>query len=418
MSDELTDRVKALALEMGFSRVGIAPAGEVPHAQGLLDWLGASRHGPMGYMAKNLSLRLDPSRLVPGARSVVCLAVSYDDVLARIQAASRSMGVPPMSLTGVSPVSLSLAPGQDKEAAHGQDARGTHGQDAHATPDAGGVPATQGLIARYARGRDYHKILKRACIKLMDVIRSWQVGFEGRAFVDSGPVMERSLAALAGLGWIGRNGCLIVPGIGSYVLLCEIICNLPLRTDGPLDSSCGRCGQCVKSCPTGALMEDGTVDANRCVSCLTIEHRGEIAPEHWPQMGTRIFGCDACQEVCPHNVGCVNRPRFAHEAPKGEPVPAVGMLAEERHTLPLAEVLRWEQGDWDAATRGLALRRVPWPMFLRNAAIAAGNSGDNALVAPLKELRLRAEGDLGFLRPVIDWAMSRLAEEKKHGANA
>jgi len=256
------------------------------------------------------------------------------------------------------------------------------------SPQAGEMPAAQGLIARYAGGRDYHKVLKRACIKLMDAIRSWQVGFEGRAFVDSGPVMERSLAALAGLGWIGRNGCLIAPGIGSYVLLCEIICNLPLLADSLMEDSCGRCGQCVKSCPTGALMEDGTVDANRCVSCLTIEHRDEITPEHWPRMGTRIFGCDACQEACPHNLR------------KGA----------DPHTLPLSQLLRWEQGDWDAATRGLALRRATWPMFLRNAAIAAGNSGDPALVAPLKELRLRAEGELSFLRPVIDWAMSRLAE--------
>jgi epoxyqueuosine reductase len=337
MTDELTNRVKALALEVGFSRVGIAPAGEVPHGSGLLAWLEGGRHGPMEYMAKNLSLRLDPSRLVPGAKSVICLAVAY-----------RSTGETPVVHMGK-------------------------------------MPMPHGRIARFAGGRDYHKVLKSACIKLMDAIRSWQVGFEGRAFVDSGPVMERSLAAMAGLGWIGRNGCLIVPGLGSYVLLCEIICNLPLCPDGPMEGSCGRCGQCVKSCPMGAMMEDGMVDANRCISCLTIENRGEIAPEYWPRMGTRIFGCDTCQEACPHNAGSTDAP-----------------------ALPLAEVLRWEQGDWDAATRGLAIRRATWPMFLRNAAIAAGNSRDKALLAPLKELRLRAEGDLAFLRPLIDWAMSRL----------
>ena len=306
----------------------------------------------MQYMAKNLSLRLDPSQLVPGARSVICLAASY------CEAGAVGGGHP-------------WPPPPDAAARDGRRA----------------TCSAHGRIARFAGGRDYHKVLKHACIKLMDAIRSWQVGFEGRAFVDSGPVMERSLAAMAGLGWIGRNGCLIVSGLGSYVLLCEIICNLPLQADSPMEGSCGRCGQCVKSCPTGALMKDGTVDANRCIGCLTIENRGEIAPEYWPRMGTRVFGCDACQEACPHNAESTD-------------APAPGPL--------LSQMLRWDQGNWDAATRGLALRRATWPMLLRNAVIAAGNSGEKALLTPLKELRPRAEGDLAFLRPLIDWAISRL----------
>jgi epoxyqueuosine reductase len=302
---KITSTAKALALEAGFARVGIASAGPVAHAEAFERWLAGGLYADMRYMARNVAMRLRPDLLVPGARSVLCLAVGY-------------------------------APsGED-------DRRGR-------------------LVARFARGRDYHKVLKRRCIRLMDRLRERFPDFAGRAFVDSGPVMERSLAAAAGVGWIGANGCLVAPGLGSYVLLCEIISNLPLEPDGPIPSQCSNCGRCVNACPTGALVGDGLVDARLCISYQTIENRGEIPAHLRPLIGGRIFGCDACQEACPFNKGLP--PGDAELVGRG---PVLGGAGPE-------EILRWTEAEWDAATRGRALRRATCEMFRRNAAIAAGN---------------------------------------------
>ena len=319
-----------MALECGFARVGIASAGPAPKAQGLGDWLAKGWHGEMAYMAENLPKRLDPSLLVPGARSVICLVASY--------------------------------------ACQGD-----------------------GLVARFARGRDYHTVLKKRCHSLMDRIRAAAPGFEGRAFVDSAPVMERSLAVMAGIGWIGRNGCLFSPGLGSYVLLCEIVCDLDLCVDSPVASGCDGCGQCVRACPTGALGDSGLVDCRRCVSYLTIEHRGEIAPELWPLMGEGVFGCDCCQAVCPHHAG-----RGAGDVELTAPS-AVS-------TLNVGRLLAWRQEDWDLATRGSAVRRAKYEMLVRNAMIAAGNGGKGMHLAQALKAVAAAQGDLAAL---AFWAASR-----------
>ena len=338
-ADELTDAVKALAMAEGFARVGVAPAGGAREpARQLREWLSAGRHGEMAYLARNLDRRLDPGRLVAGARSVICLAVGY-------------------------------APG-------------------------GPAPAAQpaGPVAAYARGRDYHRVLRKRCRRLMDRIRRAAPDFDGRAFVDTGPVMERRLAARAGVGWIGRNGCLVCPALGSYVLLCEIICNLPLRPDEPLVPQCHTCDACISACPTGAFVGPGLIDARRCVSYLTIEHRGPIDPEFRPRMGARVFGCDACQSACPHNL----------RLPPGD----AGLLRPEGapRGAGVAQILAWRREDWDAATRGSATRRATYEMFLRNAVIAAGNSGDASLRAGLLRLR-RSRPELDAL---VGWALGRL----------
>ncbi|MFP3936862.1 MAG: tRNA epoxyqueuosine(34) reductase QueG [Phycisphaerae bacterium] len=300
---ELARTVKRLALESGFVRAGIASAGAVTGAQMFTDWLSAGRHGAMDYLARNIDKRFDPRLLVEGARSVICVALSY---------------APP--------------------------------------PD-----APERAVARFARGRDYHRVAKQRLHRLMDRLREIEPGFSGRAFVDSAPLAERSLAVSAGLGWIGRNGCLIVPELGSYVVLGEIVCNLPLEADEPLGGGCGDCGRCVEACPTGALRGDGTMDARMCVSYLTTEHHGEIDQRLQAKMGVRLFGCDACQRVCPHSA----------DVPAGD-----GELTEERPIAKVtpADVLRWTEADWDAMTRGSTTRRADFRMWLRNAAIAAANA--------------------------------------------
>ncbi|MBN1556344.1 MAG: tRNA epoxyqueuosine(34) reductase QueG [Phycisphaerae bacterium] len=333
--EALTSRVKESALECGFARVGVAPVGAVEHADAFRAWLAAGYHADMTYLEENVEKRLNPAQLIEGAKSVICLAVSY-------------------------------------------------------APD-GDEPSTDAFIARYARGGDYHKVLKKRAQTLCDRIRTVEPSFEGRAFVDTAPVAERTLAAAAGLGWIGRNGSLIVPGLGSYILLAEIVCNLPLRPDEPRPNGCGDCEKCLAACPTGAIVAGKTIDARRCLSYQTIENRGEIPPGLWPLLGQCVFGCDACQAICPHNRRRVRGDAELTHPPDSEP-------------LSLQDILTWTESDWDRATRGKAFRRADHRMFLRNAILAAGNAGD-ASHLPLLEALPKEE----TLQPYIDWARKQIS---------
>jgi len=335
--DALTSRVKELALACGFARVGVASAGPVEHAETFRAWLGAGYHADMAWLEENVEMRLHPASILDGAQSVICLAASY-------------------------------APGGDE-------------------------PQTDALIARYARGRDYHKVLKKRAHALCDRLREITPSFVGRAFVDAAPLAERSLAAAAGLGWIGRNGSLIVPGLGSYVLLAEIVCNLPLRPDEPRSGGCGDCRKCFAACPTGAIVVEHTIDTRRCLSYQTIENRGDIPANLWPSLGGCVFGCDACQAICPHN-----RRVAAGDAELIAPA--------EARPLTLQSILAWTEADWDRATRGRALRRAEYRTFLRNAILAAGNSGDSSLL-PLLELHQANE----TLQPYVAWARKQLQAE-------
>jgi epoxyqueuosine reductase len=337
--EALTSRVKELAGECGFARVGVAPADPVEHAELFRIWLTAGYHADMTYLEQNVETRLNPQKLLDDAKSVICLAVSY-------------------------------APGFNET-------------------------DTDAFVARYARGRDYHKVLKKRAQVLCDRIREAEPSFSGRAFVDTAPVAERSVAVAAGLGWIGRNGSLIIPGLGSYVLLAEIVCNLPLPPDEPRPNGCGDCTKCMAVCPTGAIVAERTVDARRCLSYQTIENRGDIPTDLWPLAGHCIFGCDACQAICPHN-----RRRVVGDAELTASPDAV--------PLTLQTVLSWSESDWDVATRGKALRRAGYRMFLRNAIIAAGNSGDPSLL----ELLETHQAD-ETLQPYAAWAREQILASKK-----
>jgi len=340
---DLTSRVKSLALAAGFARVGIAPAEPLPReAVDRLDaWLRAGFHAGMTWFERSLAIRNDPRRLMHGARSVICLATS-------------------------------CAPAGDVEA-----------------PDCV-------RIGRYARGKDYHKVLKARCRRLIARLAAEVPSFAGRAMVDSAPVMERSLALLAGLGWIGENGCLYVGGAGSYVLLCEIVCNLPLTSDKPVADGCLHCGRCQRACPTGALLPDGRIDAARCISCCNQapDPIGEAVRE---KMGRWVCGCDLCQEACPLN----------RDLPAGDAelrTPAATPAAPK-----IADVLAWDERDWDRATRGRGLRAIDYPTLLRNDVLAAAAAGSAALFAPLQALaRRRAE-----LAPLADWAAARIEANAK-----
>ncbi len=243
---QVKSQIKELARAVGFSDCGIAPAGRLSEdADRLRKWLNAGMHAGMNYMENHFHLRTDPSQLVPQARSCIILLLSYNP-------------------------SLSMSPGSYR-------------------------------IARYAYGKDYHRHMKKKLRELATRIESSISPLKGRVFVDSAPVLERSLAAIAGLGWIGKNGNLISPRFGSYVFIGEIISDLDLTADSPISDHCGGCTKCLQACPTGAIVSNRIIDSNKCISYWTIEHRGPIRPEMKGKFDDWIFGCDICQEVCPWN---------------------------------------------------------------------------------------------------------------------
>jgi epoxyqueuosine reductase len=240
----LTGSVKALALELGFDLVAVGPAAPPEHGPALRRWVEAGHAGTMRYLSRRLEERLDPARVLPGARAAVCVALNY-----------------------------------------------YQGEPA----DASWRP-----IARYAWGRDYHDVIGPRLERLADHLTQ-AAGARSRGYVDTGPVLERDLAARAGLGWIGKNTMLLHPTLGSWFFIGVLLTTADLVADAPLADRCGSCRACLDACPTGAFPAPYVLDARRCISYLTIEHRGEIDPTLHRGMAGWQFGCDVCQDVCPWN---------------------------------------------------------------------------------------------------------------------
>jgi epoxyqueuosine reductase len=339
----LTTEIKALALQLGFARVGIARAEALPEdAARLQAWLAAEHHGQMGYMRETAEVRPDPTHpnMLPSARSVIVLATEY----ARAAA-----------LVGVEP----------------------------------------GRIARYAQGRDYHALLYDRTRPLRRRLQA--EGASVRTGVDTLPLLERAWAARAGLGFIGKNACLIVPGLGSHVLLSVIVTSAELAIDAPMRERCGECRLCLDACPTAAFVGPRQLDARRCIAYLTIEHDGPIEPALRPKLGNWLFGCDVCQDVCPYNRG------QARAAPDRDPFAPRDRFAE----LGAEDFLRMDEACFDRYSRGSALRRAGREGMARNAALVLGNSGDKRHLPVLQ--RTAAEDVSPVVREAAQWAAERLA---------
>jgi len=344
---DLAARVKALALALGFDLAGVARAEPTRETRFVREWVERGYAGDMDYIARRVEERTDPRRVLEGARSVISVGFVYD-------------------------------PGPRPE------------------PEG---PAFR--VARYAGGDDYHDVL-------IDRLRALEAGLEPlaerpvrtRGYVDTGPVQERAFAAHAGLGWIGKNACLIHPGLGSYLFLGVVLTDLELATDAPEPDHCGSCRACLDACPTDAFPEPYVLDATRCISYTTIEQRGTVPEALRAGHGDWGFGCDVCQEVCPWNL----RPR--REVP-ADPLGLRARIAprDEWVAPTLAWVLGLDEAAWRAATRRTALRRSRYRGLLRNALVAAGNAGDPGLV-PL--VRRHAEGDDPLLAEHARWALARL----------
>lgn len=326
MSDPglVTQLVLSRCRELGFALAGVCDARPIDRPDALRAWLAAGKHGQMDYMAEHVDLRIDPTKLIQGTRSIICVADRY--------------------ATGCS--SPPLPPGEGQRG-------GASGE---------GVQPL-GRIARYAQGRDYHRVIKRRLHRVCDELREMFPEHVFRAFVDTGPVMEREHAQRAGLGAVGKHTLLIDRGVGSYLLLGEILTTLELApTPAAEPDPCGSCTRCIDACPTGAI-SPWSVDATRCISYLTIEHRGEIDPVLAARMGDWIFGCDVCQEVCPHN-----QPKSRAAA-----VPTNPAYAPKREGFDLHEVLSWTEEQRRAAFENSPMKRATLTMMQRNAAVASRN---------------------------------------------
>lgn len=334
--------LRTAAHELGFGHLAIAPAAEVEQHTLYTAWLQAGYAGELTYLGQDTEARRDPRRLLEGARSVVCVAVSYY----------------------------------------------------HPSPPA--EPAgLRGLIARYARAEDYHLVLKRRLNELgARAARELGADVAYRACVDSAPVLERALAARAGLGFQGKNTLLISPGVGSYTVLGELLLSIELPAGEPTAPRCGACRHCLDVCPTGALLDAYRLDARRCISYLTIEHKGHIAAELRAGMGNRIYGCDDCLAVCPWNKFAVasREVRFQARAETDNP--------------PLAELLALDDAAFRKRFAGTPLKRTGRDRFVRNVVIAAGNSGNETLAPVVAAL---AQDGSALVRAMVAWAYPRLA---------
>ena len=361
--------VKAKARDLGFAAVGIARVGETPHAAAFQAWLAAGYHGSMAYMARDPARRLDPRHVLPEARSLVVVAASY-------------YVLPP---------------------------------DPNLLTD-----PSRGRIARYAWGWDYHDILKPRLFALDAFLRSLSGRTTlGKAYVDTGPVLERAWGEAAGLGFFGKNTCLIRPQIGSWVFLGVLLVPedlepdpepLLVREDPPqwrfADGSvgtCGRCRRCLRACPTDAFPEPYVLDARRCISYLTIEHRGPIPHDLRPRMGNWIFGCDVCQDVCPWNL------RFAR--PTREPAfqPRPDQVAPR-----LLDLITLDEAAFRRRFRKTPLMRPKRRGLLRNVCVALGNWRDPVAVPALAE-RLHHDPE-PLIRGHAAWALGRIGtrEARQH----
>lgn len=355
-AQELARTVTAQARRLGFARVGVCEASPTDYAEELRAWLDAGRHGSMAYLEAHFELRTEPARLLDGARSIIMVADQYAQ---RGDAADRP-----------------LEPGR-------------------------------GRIARYARGRDYHKTIKKRLHTLCDRLQEAHPGASFRAFVDTAPVLERELASRAGIGWVAKHTLVINPRIGSYILLGGIATTLRLEAppeQKPARDHCGTCTRCIDACPTDAI-SSYSVDASRCISYLTIERRGPIDPGFYRGMGEWIFGCDICQEVCPHNSA---RPKRWLERNGGKVNPE---YLSERDSFDLLEVLGWDEDARREAFASSAMKRARLDMMKRNAVIAAGNALEKRDLPELLA-RVRAiaadEGEGQMVRGAASAVLARL----------
>jgi epoxyqueuosine reductase len=343
-----SDAIKAHARELGFDLCGIAPAEAFPELAFFREWIARGYAGTMGYLPRTAARRADVRNVMPSARSVIVTGALYNA---------------------------------------GQPYSTERDDPAHAE------------VARYAWSRDYHDVLGTRLEALVAWMKEQHAEpFDARAYVDTGPVQERVYAQYAGLGWIGKNTCVIHPELGSWLLLGVIICSLPLEPDAPGLDRCGTCTLCLEACPTGAFAGPYELDATKCISYLTIEYRGSIPQEHRPRIGNHLFGCDICQEVCPWNAA---------------PVRAADPSWSSRNDLNFQSLIDlWRRSDSELSEfiADTAMSRAGVRGLRRNIAVALGNSNDRGALDALLEHRRELSISDPVVGELVQWAIAQLAD--------
>lgn len=336
--------VKRLAAAAGFDLCGVAPVEDFAELAFLKEWLARGYHADMGYLARNADRRADVRAIMPSAHSVIMLGTVYN--------ADR-----PYSTASIDP----------------EIAR----------------------VARYAWGDDYHPVIEERMHRLVDTLREIAGDFDHRAYVDTGPVQERVYAKYAGLGWIGKNTCLINRDLGSWLFLSAIICALPIEPDAPALDHCGRCTLCIDACPTDAIVAPYQLDARRCLSYLTIENKTGIPGEYRDAIGAHAYGCDICQDVCPWNRKAAVtgdtpwQPRPGLDGPK------------------LLDLWRRTDDGLRVLLKGSAMKRAGVRRLRRNLAVAIGNCGDRAAGEALNACTEETAAD-PLVRDHVEWALEKL----------
>lgn len=340
----LAAQIRAWAADLGFQQTGIADC-ELGQAEArLLEWLERGWHGDMDYMSAHGARRSRPAELVPGTLRVVTVRMNYFPPAAR-----------------------------DSWEVMGE--------------------GDKAYIARYALGRDYHKVLRGRLQKLCDRIAENVGEFSHRVFTDSAPVMEVELAAKAGLGWRGKHTLLLNREAGSWFFLGEIYTDLPLPVDAAQSDHCGTCSRCIDICPTQAIVGPYQLDARRCISYLTIENKGDIPEQLRPLIGNRVYGCDDCQLVCPWN-------RFAQKADMADFAVRDGLDSAD-----MSELFAWTEAEFNQRLEGSAIRRIGHERWLRNLAVGLGNAPTSPRV--VAALQSRRDHPSALVRRHVEWALSR-----------
>lgn len=345
--NQLAQNIKQWGLELGFQQVGITDTDLSASEPALQAWLDKQYHGEMAWMARHGIMRSRPHELLPGTLRVISVRMNYLPANAAFASTLKN--------------------------------------------------PTLGYVSRYALGRDYHKLLRSRLKKLGERIQQHCGSLNFRPFVDSAPILERPLAEKAGLGWTGKHSLILNRDAGSFFFLGELLIDLPLPVDQPIEEGCGKCVACMTICPTGAIVEPYTVDARRCISYLTIELEGAIPVAFRPLIGNRIYGCDDCQLICPWN-------RYSQLTDEDDFNPRKALRAPE-----LIDLFRWRETQFLKVTEGSAIRRIGHLRWLRNVAVALGNAPwSDAVIAALESRK----GEHPLLDEHIEWAVAQQIEKR------